>query len=173
MKQIYIWEPPILWKICSDQATRRCVPSGEVDNILMAYHSSVCGGHLCAKKTSRKILHAGFYRPQLFKDCHELCNACDRCQRFGGLTKRHGMPQHATPSCEVLEVWAVDFTGPLPPSSGHTYTLPAVEYHSGWVEATPTRKDDAVTVSRFLRPQGSACQGVQREIKALVSVTRF
>jgi len=138
------------------------VPGGEVDNILMAYHSSVCGGQLCAKKTSRKILHAGFYRPQLFKDCHELCNACDRCQRFGGLTTRHGTPQHAMPSCEVLGVWATDFMGPFPPSSGYTYTLPAVDYHSRRVEATPTGKDDAVTVSTFLRPSIFSRFGVPR-----------
>ena len=41
----YIWDDPYLWKMCSDQIIRRCVPETEISSILQFCHSSACGGH--------------------------------------------------------------------------------------------------------------------------------
>ena len=30
----YIWDDPYLWKLCSDQAIRRCIPDHEIDSVL-------------------------------------------------------------------------------------------------------------------------------------------
>jgi len=160
----YVWDDPILWRMCSDQVIRRCVPADETISILTACHSMACGGHFSAKKTSRKILDAGFYWPSLFKDSYEYCKACDRCQRFGGVTKRHEMPQQPMLFCEVFDVWGIDFMGPFPPSLGFTYILVAVDYLSRWVEAVPTRKNDARTVSKFLKSNIFCRFGIPRAI---------
>ncbi|XP_028799346.1 uncharacterized protein K02A2.6-like [Neltuma alba] len=61
------------------------------------------------------------------------------------------MPQQPILFCEIFDAWGVDFMGPFPPSHGYTYILLAVDYLSRWVEAIPTRKDDASTVSKFLK----------------------
>jgi len=42
----YIWNDPYLWKMCSDQVTRRYIPDHEIDSILKFCHSSILGGHL-------------------------------------------------------------------------------------------------------------------------------
>ena len=30
----YIWDDPYLWKLCSDQVIRRCIPDHEIDSVL-------------------------------------------------------------------------------------------------------------------------------------------
>ena len=83
----HIWDAPHLWRMCSDQVIRKCVPSEEFDSIISTCHSMVCGGHFSARRTSRKVLDFGFYWSILFKDSYMSCRLCDKCQRFGSLGK--------------------------------------------------------------------------------------
>ena len=102
--------------------------------------------------------------PTLFKDAFAYCKSCMKCQQFGSLGKRHEMPMQPIHFCEVFDVWGIDFVGPLPPSCGFSYILLAVDYVSRWVEAIPTRKDDAATVSKFLRSHIFCRYGIPRAI---------
>ncbi|CAN6711787.1 unnamed protein product [Malus baccata var. baccata] len=77
----YEWDDLYLWKYCTDQLIRRCVPESEFKSILTFCHSYACGGHFGAKRTTLKVLESGFYWPSLFKDAYEFCATCDRCQR--------------------------------------------------------------------------------------------
>ena len=52
---------------------------------------------------------------------------------------------------ELFDVWGIDFMGPFPKSFGYEYILVAVEYLSKWVEAIPTRSNDANTVVKFVK----------------------
>ncbi|KAL2228949.1 UNVERIFIED_CONTAM: Retrovirus-related Pol polyprotein from transposon 17.6 [Sesamum indicum] len=56
----YVWDDPYLWKYCSDQIIRRCVPESEVTSILEFCHSHACGGHFGPKRTALKVLECGF-----------------------------------------------------------------------------------------------------------------
>ena len=64
----YYFDDPYLFKYCPDQLMRRCVPNVDQIGILTFCHSEACGGHFSARKTTDKILQAGFYWPTLFKD---------------------------------------------------------------------------------------------------------
>jgi hypothetical protein len=48
-------------------------------------------------------------------------------------------------------VWGIDFMGPFPSSFGFLYILLAVDYVSKWVEAIPTRTNDAKVVASFVQ----------------------
>ena len=52
---------------------------------------------------------------------------------------------------ELFDMWGMDFMGPFPSSFSNLYILLAVDYGSKWVEAIPTRTNDASVVSKFLR----------------------
>ena len=80
----YIWDDPYVWKMCSDQVTRRCIPDHEIDSVLKFCHSSAPGGHLGTQRTTRKVLDCGFYWPTIFKDAWRICSTCEECQRAGG-----------------------------------------------------------------------------------------
>ncbi|XP_062086178.1 uncharacterized protein LOC133792288 [Humulus lupulus] len=66
----YIWDEPYLWKHCTDQIIRRCVPESEFRSILAFCHAYACGGHFGPKRTARKIFDSGFYWPTIFKDAY-------------------------------------------------------------------------------------------------------
>nr|KYP57122.1 Retrovirus-related Pol polyprotein from transposon 17.6 [Cajanus cajan] len=64
----YVWDDPYLWKLCSDQVIRRCLPDHEINSVLQFCHSSAPGGHLGIQRTTCKVLDCGFYWTTIFKD---------------------------------------------------------------------------------------------------------
>ncbi|KAM5578073.1 hypothetical protein ABKV19_008411 [Rosa sericea] len=147
----YVWDEPYLWKHCSDQLIRRCIPEHEQTAILSFCHSKACGGHFGSKKTAFKVLESGFFWPTLFKDAYAYCLTCDRCQRTGNLSSRDQMPLSNIITVEIFDVWGIDFMGPFPSSFGFLYILLVVDYVSKWVEAKATRTNDSKVVADFIK----------------------
>ncbi|XP_038982173.1 uncharacterized protein LOC120110664 [Phoenix dactylifera] len=123
-----------------------------------------CGGHFSTKKTAAKILQCGFYWPTLFKDSHNFCKACERCQKLGGITRRNMMPLNPILIIEIFDCWGIDFMGPFPPSFGNLYILVAVDYVSKWIEAIPCKHNDHKTVLKFLKENILSRFGTPRAI---------
>ena len=155
----YYWEEPILYRHCADQVIRRCVPEDEMHSILHFMKSICpsncntlsCGGHFGGKRTTAKVLQSGFYWPSLFKDAHRFVSTCDKCQRMGNISRKDEPPMHPILEVELFDLWGIDFMGPFPASYNNLYILLAVDYVSKWVEAIPTRTNDAKVVAQFLR----------------------
>nr|GFC41386.1 reverse transcriptase domain-containing protein [Tanacetum cinerariifolium] len=61
------------------------------------------------------------------------------------------MPQNSIQTCEIFDVWGIDFMGPFPSSRGNKYILVAVDYLSKWVEAKALPTNDARVVCKFLK----------------------
>ena len=158
----FIWDDPYLWKQCTDQIIRRCVPESEVASILAFCHSHACGGHFGAKRTARKVLECGFYWPSIFRDAYTLCKVYDNCQRAGNISQRNEMPQQSLLYCEIFDVWGIDFMGPFPNSGGNLYILLSVDYVSKWVEAKATKTNDAKVVADFVKSRIFSRFGVPR-----------
>ena len=147
----YYWEEPILYRHCADQVIRRCVPEDEIHSILDHCHTLPCGGHFGGQRTAAKVLQSGFYWPSLFKDAHQFVSTCDKCQRMGNISRKDEPPMHPILEVELFDLWGIDFMGPFPASYNNLYILLAVDYVSKWVEAIPTRTNDAKVVTQFLR----------------------
>ena len=147
----YYWEEPILYRHCADQVIRRCVPEDEMHSILNHCHTLPCGGHFGGQRTTAKVLQSGFYWPSLFKDAHQFVSTCDKCQRMGNISRKDEPPMHPILEVELFDLWGIDFMGPFPASYSNLYILLAVDYVSKWVEAIPTRTNDAKVVAQFLR----------------------
>ena len=147
----YYWEEPILYRHCADQVIRSCVPEDEMHSILNHCHTLPCGGHFGGQRTAAKVLQSGFYWPSLFKDAHQFVSTCDKCQRMGNISRMDEPPMHPILEVELFDLWGIDFMGPFPASYNNLYILLAVDYVSKWVEAIPTRTNDAKVVAHFLR----------------------
>ncbi|KAL2242612.1 UNVERIFIED_CONTAM: Transposon Ty3-G Gag-Pol polyprotein [Sesamum indicum] len=160
----YVWDEPYLWKFCSDQIIRRCVPETEIPSILEFCHSYACGGHFGPKGTARKVLECGLFWPNMFKDAYLFCKSCENCQKVGNLGHRNQMPLSPILVCEVFDVWGIDYMGPFPSSFGKTYIILGVDYVSKWVEAKATRVDDAKTVVEFVKANIFSRFGMPRAI---------
>ena len=147
----YYWEEPFLYKYCVDQIIRRCVPKAKQQGILSHCHENACRGQFASKKTARKVLQYGFRWPFLFKDAHNMCRECDKCQRLGKISRRHMMPLCPILVVDLFDVWGIDFMGPFPSSLGYIYILVGVDYVSKWVEVVPCRTADHRVVLKFLK----------------------
>ena len=160
----YYWEDPFLYKYCADQIIRRCVPEGEQQGILSHCHENACGGHFASQKTAMKVLQYGFYWPSLFKDAHTICRECNKCQRFGKISRRHMMPLNPILVVDLFDVWGIDFMGPFPSSFGYAYILVGVNYVSKWVELVPYRTINHKLVLKFLKENIFSRFGVPKAI---------
>ena len=127
------------------------MPEDEMHNILDHCHILPCGGHFGGQRTAAKVLQSGFYWPSLFKDAHQFVSTCDKCQRMGNISRKDEPPMHPILEVELFDLWGIDFMGPFPASYNNLYILLAVDYVSKWVEAIPTRINDAKVVAQFLR----------------------
>ena len=74
------------------------------------------------------------------------------------------MPQQPMLFCEVFDVWGINFMGPFPVSFSFVYILFVVDYVSKWVEAKPTKTNDAKAVVDFVRSNLFCRFGVPRAI---------
>nr|GEZ86351.1 reverse transcriptase domain-containing protein [Tanacetum cinerariifolium] len=147
----YFWDDPFLFKICADQVIRRCVHGKEALDILKACHNGPTEGHHGENLTAKKIFDSGFFWPTIYKDAHEFVKNCDSCQRQGKISQRDEMPQNSIQTCEIFDVWGIDFIGPFPSSRGNKYILMAVDYLSKWVEAKALPTNDVRVVCKFLK----------------------
>nr|GEY12484.1 reverse transcriptase domain-containing protein [Tanacetum cinerariifolium] len=114
-------------------------------------HNGPTGRHHGANLIAKKIFDAEFFWPTIYKDAHEFVKNCDLCQRQGKILQRDEMPQNSIQTCEIFDVWGIDFMGPFPSSRGNKYILVAVDYLSKWVEAKALPTNDARVVCKFLK----------------------
>ncbi|KAK4407772.1 hypothetical protein Sango_0358200 [Sesamum angolense] len=104
----YVWDDPYLWRFCSDQVVRRCVPNDEYNSVLTFCHTFACGGHFGPKRTARKWVEAkatrtddsaaviGFVKSHIFNrfGVHEQSSVIKEhfCNRaVGTLFKKYGV----------------------------------------------------------------------------------
>ncbi|RDX74840.1 Retrovirus-related Pol polyprotein, partial [Mucuna pruriens] len=55
----YMWDNPYLWRLCSDQVIRRCIPDVEINSAFQFCHAVPGGGHYGSTRTARKVLDCG------------------------------------------------------------------------------------------------------------------
>ncbi|RDX63257.1 Retrovirus-related Pol polyprotein from transposon 17.6, partial [Mucuna pruriens] len=102
----YVWDDPYLWRLCSDQVIRRCIPEVEINSVLQLCHRTPTGRHYRSTWTARKVLDCGLYWLSIFRDAYQFVSTYDKCQKAGmAITRRHEMPQQPILFYEVFDVW--------------------------------------------------------------------
>eukprot|EP00253_Pinus_taeda_P006977 PITA_06977 len=161
----YSWFNGDLFYTGYDMIIRRCVRNDEVLDILKSCHDEPCGGHFAAKQTTFKVLTLGYYWPSIFKDAKKYVKSCDICQRMGRPTATDEMPLQPQVHLEPFDKWALDFIGPINPSSnGKKYILVCTDYVTKWAEAKALVRATEHTVVNFLFEEIFVRYGVPREI---------
>jgi len=61
MVRFFMEDDPYLFRYCTDQIIRRCLPDDQIQNILSICHDQCHEGYFYGKKTTMKVLQNGFY----------------------------------------------------------------------------------------------------------------
>ena len=135
-----------------DGILQQCVSEDEAPLILAACHDSACGGHLSGLLTGQKVLRAGCFLPDLFKDAKKYVRKCDVCQRYARNDLRMEMPLHISLPLVPFEKWRIDYIGEVHPhsSKGMAYIVVATEYLTKWAEAKVVKTNTAANAATFM-----------------------
>ena len=142
----------ILFRIGADEQLKRCLEKKERKQVIRALHSGPSGGYFAANTTANWIRSAGYWWPHLVRDVKTYVASCDQCQRTGAPAFWNHWPLTPVIPIAPFEKWGIDFVGPINPVSSrrNRYIILATDYATKWVEAKPTRKNDAATAANFL-----------------------
>ena len=121
-------------------------------------------GHFKGNRNVAKVLQSGFYWPTLFMDAHHFVSTYDKCQRMGSILKQDEPPLQLILEVELFDIWGMDFIGLFPSSFSNLYILLVVDYVLKWVEAIPTRTNDAKEVENFLHNHIFTLYGTPRAL---------
>eukprot|EP00253_Pinus_taeda_P029982 PITA_29982 len=148
----FTWMGGNLFKLGPDQILRRCVREEEVFDILLTCHDGPCGGHFAAKRTTFKILQAGYCWSTLHQDVRRYMSQYDRCQRMGKPTPKDEIPMQPQVTFEPSEKWGMDFVGPInPPLNQKQYIIVCTDYLTKWAETKAIKAATEEKVAEFLR----------------------
>ncbi|XP_061895832.1 uncharacterized protein LOC133645062 [Entelurus aequoreus] len=105
-------------------------------------------GHVGAKQTKANL--SLWWHPYLENIVDNYVRYCDICQDFNPRpTLKPEMGTFPIPA-QNGEEWTIDYTDMINPVQGKRYLLTCVDNYSGWPEATPTSKEDAKSVIKWL-----------------------
>ena len=76
----------------ADGVLLRSLGKEESDLVLTQLHDGPACGHLGGDTTAHKILRAGCFWPNLFKDSHAFVRRCQYCQIATGRVKKPTFP---------------------------------------------------------------------------------
>ena len=132
------------------QIKQLVVPSCLYNDILIAYHDSILGGHQGIDRTYNSIRQKYFW-PRMFAHIETYVKTCTTCQRIKVNRHAQRAPLQPLPIGEVFSRLHIDILGPLKTSpAGYKYVLLIVDSFSKWCEAFPLKTQDADEVARIL-----------------------
>lgn len=101
----------------------------------------------------------------MFKDAKQYVNWCDNCHRVGQPNQTNEMPLCPQVMIEPFEKWAIDFVGPINPTSlNKKNILVCIDFITKWVEAKDVSFSTESVVFYFLLTEVFTRFGVPREI---------
>jgi len=161
----FTWIGGNLFKLGPDQILRGCVREEEVFDILLTCHDGPFGGHFAGKRTTFKVLQAGYYWPTLHQDVKKCISQCDQCQRMGKPTPRDEMPLQPQVTFKPLYKWGMEFIGPInPPSKKKQYIILCTDYLTKSDETKVIKATIEEKVAEFRRENVFYKFGYPREL---------
>ncbi|RWS22725.1 Transposon Ty3-G Gag-Pol polyprotein-like protein, partial [Leptotrombidium deliense] len=127
------------------------LPKTMILELLKHYHDSLQGGHFNYEITFEKI-RLKYYFPKMRTIIKDYCRACKECQ----LSKpSHQLSPGLNKILHVSKPFQrvnIDIQGPFKTSNrGKRYIVSAVDQFSKYIEMKAIKKQDAVTIAKFIK----------------------
>ncbi len=114
--------------------------------VLKEMHGGLMGSHLAFLRTYLKIKN-NHYWPNMRKEIHEYCKACEKCTANSKSTLKAYLHPHDLAKAP-FQVIGIDFLGPITPNYGNKHILVITDYFSRWVEAVALKDQKALTTAK-------------------------
>ena len=116
-----------------DFVLQRCLTHEEAEQVLNDCHSGECGGHLSGMAAAQNILHAGYFWPSVFKDCHEPVKKFPPSQHLYPKKCTHPALLHPIIVVGPFSKQRIYLMHSKPTSAkGHGYVIVVVDYFMKW-----------------------------------------
>lgn len=165
-RYIQLWNQLVLL----DDALYRCLPSGKKflvlprilrPSVITTWHEQ---GHVGVAATLSQ-LKARFYWPGMEADVQECVGGCLQCQRRKQWHQRPEPEQRPIPALRPMELWAMDFVGPLQiTGKGNRYILTMCDQFTRWPEAVALPDQSANSVASAIMSKIVCTHGVPEKI---------
>ena len=76
----YVLMDEVLYKRGFSQPYLRCLAPDEANYVLREVHEGACGNHSGARSLVHKVVHAGYYWPNMQANAKAYVKVCDQCQ---------------------------------------------------------------------------------------------
>ena len=140
------------------------IPLSLRNDILLAYHDALTGGHQGIERTYQSIRQTYFWTT-MYKDIHYYVKSCLSCQKSNCLIHKNKAPLTPVPTEDVHGRWHMDFLGPLKTSKeGYKYVLLLVKSFSRWPAALPMKTMEVTEVAKVLYKENICCFGTPHSI---------
>lgn len=121
------------------------------DLLTLLIHEAHGVSHASRGEVNRKITQEyGFWAPYLLNSIDQMISRCTICLkhniRRGVLTSPGYIPTPSGPFQELV----IDYVDMIKPVEGKRYLLVVCDRFSRWVDAVPTKREDAASVAKFL-----------------------
>ena len=152
----------VIWRKRSsdDSQLQLLVPKPAREQLFLAYHASLFGGHLGRKRTLARLSHQ-FYWSSMADDVEDWLRQCTTCMERKSPTGRHH-PLGNIPTVHRWDRIAMDILDVCDPTpDGYRYIIVIADYFSKWTEAFPIKDKCAYTVVDVLVGKishGTHCQ---------------
>ena len=141
----------VVWRKRSsdDSQLQLLVPKPAREELFLAYHASLFGGHLGRNRTLARLSHR-FYWSGMADDVGDWLRQCTTCMKRKSPTGRHH-PLGNIPTGHRWDGIAMDILDVCDPTpDGYRYILVIADYFSKWTEACPIKDKCADTVADVL-----------------------
>ena len=167
-KESYFVSDGVLMHCSNDRKPVPCVPKGKFrSDIMRIYHDTPANGaHFGRDKTVRKIKDR-YYWDSMNQDISNYVRSCFLCSQNNPIRRK--APGHLKPIAPPAGVWellAMDFHGPITPTSqrGNKYIISLTDILSKFVIAKAVRDCTAETAARFLQEEVICKYGTPKSI---------
>ena len=96
----YVLMDEVLYRRGFSQPYLRCLAPNKVNYVLREVHEGACGNHSGARSLAHKVVHVGYYWPNMQADAKAYVKVCDQCQRFSNVPRQPS--KYLTP---MLALW--------------------------------------------------------------------
>ena len=147
----YVLMNKVLYKKGFSQPYLRCLAPDEDNYVLREVHEGTCGNYSRARSLVHKVVHIGYYWPNMQADAKAYVKVCDQCQQFSNVSRQPSEYLTLMMASWLFAQWGLDILGLFPLGTRQMkFLVVGIDYFTKWIEAEPLASITQQNVKSFV-----------------------